>query len=99
MELSCVSFLIHFISPYYFFIAPGINLCQFKDSICLENSINTILKEHYGGIKELNLESLDPLKIDSMVIEENPNSPIKIAINMTDSLLFGFRNMRAFGVK
>lgn len=83
----------------FLYIAHGINLCQFNDSVCLENSINTILKEHYEGIKELNLELLDPLKIDFMVIEVNPNSPMKITINMTDSLLFGFRDMSAFGVK
>lgn len=47
----------------------------------------------------MNLDSLDPLHIDSMIIEGNQNSPIKIALNLTDSEVFGFRTVRAFGVK
>lgn len=77
----------------------AINLCEFGDSECVEETINSIFREHYGGIEEISLESLDPLHIKYLEIIGNPSSPVKISINLTDSILFGIKNMKAIGVK
>lgn len=73
--------------------------CSFSDSNCLTKAFNTILPNHYNGIRKLNLIPLDPLKIDKMDIVQGGNSPVNIVLNFRDVDFLGLSRAKVKSVK
>lgn len=73
-----------------FISAIPIEKCKFGDEKCLVDTVNDIFSKKSGGISEIGLISLDPLKIE--------NLPIKYGGNETLSLMFTFKNVDLIGL-
>ena len=79
--------------------ANVIKKCNFNDSSCIIEQINSLHTNYYGGVPELNLPSLDPFKVDSMQIILPPTNPISMSLYMKNLKIYGFSDTRAVSVR
>uniref|UniRef100_A0A336LPE9 CSON015406 protein n=1 Tax=Culicoides sonorensis TaxID=179676 RepID=A0A336LPE9_CULSO len=73
--------------------------CPYSDSTCLARTINSILPNHFNGIRKLNLVPFDPLKIEKMDIVQGGNSPVNIVLNFKDVDFLGLSGAQVKTVK
>ncbi|EDW98795.1 protein takeout [Drosophila yakuba] len=75
--------------------------CKYGDGECIMKLCNTLFSENAAeGNPGLNLEQLDPLKVDRMVISQGESSsPVGITLTFTDNLLYGIKDQRIVKVK
>lgn len=67
----------------------GYTLCKQGDDKCLLDQIGVTFTKHTQGIPEVNLVSLDPLKIEKMDIVQGGDGPINIVLNFKNVDLTG----------
>ncbi|XP_070507618.1 circadian clock-controlled protein daywake-like [Chironomus tepperi] len=51
-----------------FALPNDIEKCRINDERCLINSSNKVLRKYYGGITEIDLQSLDPFMVDKLKV-------------------------------
>lgn len=74
---------------YIYNLAQEIPQCKHGDGKCLAEVITAILHKQFGGHKGLRLVPTDPLKINSLVLPRNPNSPVSLQLEFKDVYLTG----------
>ncbi|XP_055612009.1 protein takeout-like [Uranotaenia lowii] len=67
----------------------GFSLCKAGDEKCIYERITEIFRKHSKGIPEVQLVSLDPLKIEKMDIVQGGDGPINIVLNFKNVDLSG----------
>lgn len=67
----------------------GYTLCKQGDDKCLLDQIGATFSKHTQGIPEMNLVSLDPMKIEKMDIVQGGDGPINIVLNFKNVDLTG----------
>ncbi|CAD7093430.1 unnamed protein product [Hermetia illucens] len=70
--------------------------CKNDDQSCLQQAIDEVVHNHFSGHRGLHLIPIDPLKIRSMLIAQNSESPVSITLKFTEFLLIGFKNMKVY---
>ncbi|KAG5681945.1 hypothetical protein PVAND_011346 [Polypedilum vanderplanki] len=76
-------------------LPSDIKLCtSFNDNECLLNTPNYILQKHSNGIKN-HLDSIDPLKIDSMSVEQT-SGPVNILAKLNNFDIVGFSKAKIY---
>ena len=69
--------------------ANNVKICRFDDHDCLLASANYVLKHSSNGNPNLALESIDPLNIDAMTVDQN-SGPVKILVKLNNFDILGF---------
>lgn len=67
--------------------------CQFDDNICFKTAAENILKNFPSGMENLNLESIDPLKVVDLEVKNNANSIINVALTMKNNYYHGLKEL------
>ncbi|XP_059610154.1 protein takeout-like [Phlebotomus argentipes] len=71
---------------------PGIQKCRYGDSKCLRETASHIIKNFPGGIKEMNIQSIDPLFYDKIDVKKTTKGVLNIQLNLIDIDVYGFSN-------
>ncbi|KAM7361884.1 protein takeout-like [Cochliomyia hominivorax] len=77
----------------------NINRCHPGDSNCLIKTTQEVMNTLYGGSRELNLLPFDPLRVNSLVLERNPSSPVNLELKFKDLDLIGMKSIQVKSVK
>lgn len=78
-------------------LANEIKQCQFSDNSCLLKTANYVLQNHFKGHSALGLESLDPLKMSSMKVEQS-SGPVNILANLKNVEITGFSKAEIYEI-
>ncbi|XP_017052330.2 uncharacterized protein LOC108095673 [Drosophila ficusphila] len=75
--------------------------CKYGDGECIIKLCNTLFSQRSSEEEPgLNLKSLDPLKVDKMIISQGESSSaVGISLTFTDNLLYGIKDQRVVKVK
>lgn len=71
------------------FTASDVKKCKIDDNLCILSSANYVLKNYFSGHPDLLFESIDPLKIDSMTVQQN-SPAVNIFTKLTNFEIVGF---------
>ncbi|XP_013110638.1 protein takeout [Stomoxys calcitrans] len=80
-------------------LPADIEKCKNGDGACLKKSIQTAIEKYYGGSREINLLSFDPLHVKKMVLKRNPASPVNVDITFTDFDMLGLKDLKIISVE
>ncbi|XP_055679564.1 protein takeout-like [Lutzomyia longipalpis] len=67
--------------------------CRYGDSNCLTQVTQSIIKDHYNGLPELNLVQLDPVTIKTIAIENSGNRAVNIRLVFHNVTLHGLKDI------
>ncbi|KAK9505256.1 hypothetical protein O3M35_009347 [Rhynocoris fuscipes] len=84
--------------------APGVVLCSKKDpniNECVKNAIQETLPKFISGIPSLEIASLDPFHIDSLVIDskKDDGSPVNIDLSWNNCYITGIKSAKIKSAK
>ncbi|KAH8335544.1 hypothetical protein KR074_005127, partial [Drosophila pseudoananassae] len=75
--------------------------CKYGDGDCIVKLVNNMFEKRSSRADpSLNLEQLEPLKVDTMTISQGEEkSPVAINLKFTNNLLYGIKDIRLTKVK
>jgi len=81
-------------------IPSEVKKCHYADSSCLVASIQDVIKNFAkSGIRGINLLPFNPLHVNSLKLEKNPNSPVNIELKFKDIDFFGLQDAKVSKVR
>lgn len=79
--------------------AKDLQRCPLGDNDCIRDTSTMLIKRLAKGEPRINLVSVDPLHVSSMILKQGTNSPVRIELKFIDVDLYGlsdytFTNVR-----
>ncbi|XP_037827503.1 protein takeout-like [Lucilia sericata] len=69
--------------------------CKYEDSECIIEIINSLFKDKLDGDDSINLQSLNPLKANTVNIHQGKESPVSLDLVLKNNLMYGFEKLKA----
>lgn len=55
--------------------------------------MNTYIRTLSGGLRDINMVSIDPLYVNEVDIIQGSNSPVNVNLNFKDVIFYGLSNL------
>lgn len=78
--------------------AENVKRCKFDDNECQVTAANDIFHKYFGGLDQLGLLSVDPLKLDKLNIAQGGNESVQIDLKMRHAKLLGLSNAKMYKI-
>lgn len=78
---------------YWILATEKLDRCKYGDTECMAKSLNKLLREHYEGIPEIGLASMDPLHFTDVSLSQGGNSPVTMDLKVPVGDILGWRTM------
>lgn len=79
-------------------IAQHLPRCHHGDTSCIAETMNTFVRDYKAGLRDINLVSLEPLRVNKVDIIQSADSPVNINLVFKNISLYGLSNMKAKSV-
>lgn len=74
-------------------LATNLPRCHQGDTNCVANIINTYVRTLKDGRRDINMVSIDPLRVDEVDIIQGSDSPVNVNLNFKDVLFYGLSTL------
>lgn len=68
--------------------------CHAGDTECIAAIIDTYVRTLKGGLRDINMVSIDPLFVNEVDIIQGSDSPVNVNLNFKDVKFYGLSNLK-----
>lgn len=76
-------------------IAQHLRRCHAGNTTCIAETMETFVRDYKTGLREINLVSIDPLRVNKVDIIQSANSPVNINLVFKNISLYGLGDLKA----